>query len=79
MKHILGFLNQSEWFNGLNIGNIMQISPIDIEEFQCWRRNEQELDRTSFLSTISYLVVSYFCLSTEIRFIIQLKDELPFF
>jgi len=23
MKHILGFLNQSEWVSGLNIGNIM--------------------------------------------------------
>jgi hypothetical protein len=40
MKHILGFLNQSEWVNGLNIGNIMQISPVEIEDFQCWRRNE---------------------------------------
>jgi hypothetical protein len=23
MRHILGFLNQSEWVNSLNIGNIM--------------------------------------------------------
>lgn len=33
MRHILGFLNQSEWVSGLNIGNIMQISPVDVEEF----------------------------------------------
>ncbi len=28
MRHMLGFLNQSEWVTALNIGNIMQISPI---------------------------------------------------
>jgi hypothetical protein len=28
MRHMLGFLNQSEWVTSLNIGNIMQISPI---------------------------------------------------
>lgn len=28
MRHILGFLNQSEWILSLNIGNIMQITPI---------------------------------------------------
>jgi len=28
MRHLLGFLNQSEWVSSLNIGNIMQISPI---------------------------------------------------
>lgn len=28
MRHILGFLNQSEWVNTLNIGNIMQLAPI---------------------------------------------------
>jgi len=40
------------------------------------RRNEQELDRFCFFETISFLIVSYFCVSTEIRFIIQLKEEL---
>ena len=28
MRHLLGFLNQSEWVSTLNIGNIMQVSPI---------------------------------------------------
>jgi len=32
MKHILGFLNQSEWISALNIGNIMQISPIQLND-----------------------------------------------
>ena len=28
LRHILGFLNQTEWIQNLNIGNIMQISPL---------------------------------------------------
>ena len=70
MRHILGFLNQSEWILSLNIGNIMQITPIQLEDLASLRRNEQELDRFAFLETVSFLCVGYFCVSTEIRFII---------
>jgi hypothetical protein len=76
---MLGFLNQSEWIQNLNIGNIMQISVIEAEDFLAWHRNDQEIDRVSFLQTISHLIVSYFCLSTEIRFLIQLREELSLF
>jgi hypothetical protein len=79
MRHILGFLNQSEWIGNLNIGNIMQIQPVSFEELNQFRRNEQELDRQPFLDLVSYLVVGYFCLSTELRFIIQLKEEINTF
>lgn len=57
----------------------MQISVIEAEDFLSFHRNEQEIDRVAFLQTISHLVVSYFCLSTEIRFLIQLKDEVQLF
>ena len=40
MRHILGFLNQSEWVNALNIGNIMQITPIQRDDLTMHRRNE---------------------------------------
>ena len=79
MRHILGFLNQSEWILSLNIGNIMQITPIQLEDLASLRRNEQELDRFAFLETVSFLCVGYFCVSTEIRFIIQLKEEISSF
>ena len=79
MRHILGFLNQSEWVQNLNIGNIMQISPLKLEDIYQLRRNEEVLSRDSFLEVISFLIVGYFCASTEIRFIIQLKDEISKF
>lgn len=79
LRHILGFLNQTEWIQNLNIGNIMQISPITMDELLRIRRNEECLGRDFFLEVISFLVVGYFCASTEIRFIIQLKDEISKF
>ncbi len=32
MRIVLGYLNQSELITNLNIGNIMQISPLSLEE-----------------------------------------------
>jgi hypothetical protein len=48
----------------------MQISPIKFEDLILIRRNEECLSRESFLDVISFLIVGYFCASTEIRFII---------
>jgi len=38
-------------------------------------KNELELTRDSFIQKIAYLSVSYFCYSTEIRFILQMKED----
>lgn len=78
MRIVLGYLNQLEMISNLNIGNIMQIQPVRIEELLSIPRNETEFNRTSFIEKISLLWVTYFCISTEIRFIIQLKDEEDF-
>lgn len=48
----------------------MQISPVKLEDLYQIRRNEEVLSRENFLEVISFLVVGYFCASTEIRFII---------
>ena len=55
MRHILGYLNQSEWISSLNIGNIMQIAPIQYDDMiQNAKRNESELSRDSFLEIVSF-------------------------
>lgn len=75
MRIVLGYLNQLEMISNLNIGNIMQIVPVRIEELLSVPRNETEFNRASFIDKISLLCVAYFCISTEIRFIIQLKED----
>ena len=78
MKNILGYLNQGEWTQTLSIGSIMQLQPYTLKDVLESGRNELELTRDSFIQKIAYLAVSYFCYSTEIRFIIQMKEDISF-
>jgi hypothetical protein len=71
MRSIFGFLNNSDWVYNLNIGNIMQISPITLQELLSTSQKELELSRESILDKIALLGVSYFCISTEKRFLYQ--------
>ena len=75
IKNILGYLNKGEWTSKLSIGSIMQLQPYKIKDLIEQGQNEMELTRESFISKVSGLAVSYFCYSTEIRFIIQMKED----
>ena len=70
MKNILGYLNQGEWTQTLSIGSIMQLQPFTLKDMLEQGKNELELTRESFIAKVSFLAVSYFCFSTEIRFIL---------
>ena len=74
MRSVLGFLNQNEWISNINIGNIMQIKPFSMKDLMESQRNEQELSRESFLEKLTLLIVSYFCISTEMRFLVQSQN-----
>lgn len=78
MKNILGYLNQGEWTSKLSIGSIMQLQPYKLKDLIEQGQNELELTRESFIQKVSGLAVAYFCYSTEIRFIIQMKEDASF-
>lgn len=59
----------------LNIGNIMQITPLTIHDMLSSPGIEIELARDSVIEKLSFLAVSYFCVSTELRFLVNLKDN----
>jgi hypothetical protein len=69
MKNILGYLNQNEWIYSLNIGNIMQVAPLTLQDFLSTNALVIELTREYVLEKICFLCVSYFCLGTEFRFL----------
>ena len=75
MRNLLGYLNQSDWIWSLNIGNIMQISPLTMQDIYTTSSMEYELSRELVLEKIWFLAVSYFCVSTELRFIVQMKED----
>ena len=76
MKNILGYLNQNEWIYSLNIGNIMQISPLTLQDFLSSNSITVELSREYILEKICFLCVSYFCIGTEFRFLHQLNETI---
>ena len=76
MKNLLGYLNQSEWVYSLNIGNIMQISPLTLQDFMSNTAIQLELSREFILEKLCFLSVSYFCMGTEYRFLHQLKEKI---
>jgi hypothetical protein len=52
----------------------MQIQPVRMKDFMQSFRNEHQLSRESFLEKLQLLIVSYFCVSTEMRFIVQSRS-----
>ena len=75
MRNIFGYLNFTEWVTNLNIGNIMQISPMTLNELFSQTNKEVELSRESILDKISMLVASYFCIATEKRFLYENENK----
>lgn len=60
MRIVLGYLNQLEMISHLNIGNIMQIVPVEIEDLLSVPRNETQFNRDAFIQKISLLCIAYF-------------------
>jgi len=71
VRNLFGFLQSSEWISSLNIGNIMQMTPISLQDLLSSYNNDLELTREALLEKIALLCVSYFCISTEKRFLSQ--------
>jgi len=75
MKNILGYLNQGENLSTMSIGGIMQLQSFRLKDLIEEGKNEMELTRDAFIQKITHLAVGYFCYSTEIRFILQMKED----
>ena len=69
MKTILGVKDQDDWIFNLNIGNVMHLLPMCLEELNLHIDNSHELSRDAMLEKLILLSVSYFCVGTELRFL----------
>jgi len=76
-RNLFGYMQYSEWVSGLNIGNIMQISPLILQDVVGIYNLDIEITRETLLEKIALLSVSYFCISTEKRFLTQNKKAEP--
>ena len=69
VRNILGIKHSDDWIFNLNIGNVMHLLPMSLEELNLHIDNSHELSRDAMLEKIILLSVSYFCVGTELRFL----------
>jgi hypothetical protein len=76
-RNLFGHLKSNDWVSGLNIGNIMQLSPLTIQDLTGNCQIDIEITRETLLEKIALLAASYFCISTEKRFLAITKVAKP--
>ena len=68
VRNILGIKHQDDWIFNLNIGNVMHLTPMNIDELSAKIDKSHELNKDAMLEKIILFIVSFFCVGTELRF-----------
>jgi hypothetical protein len=71
VRNALGLRHSEDWIFNLNIGNVMHLSLMGAEELNTNLEITHELCKDSMLEKIVLACVSFFCISTEMRFLMQ--------
>ena len=74
VRSSLGLVKQDEdWIFSINIGNVMSMAPLSVEELSSNNgvksETYHEVARDSMLEKIILIIIAYFCIATEMRFI----------
>jgi hypothetical protein len=69
LQHLTGVLHCSDFVAMMNIGNIMQLTPMSIQDVMSNYDKEVELTREAMTEKVALLAAAYFCISTEKRFL----------
>lgn len=72
---MLGIKRYDDWILNLNIGNVMHLSPLGLQEMNLQLDNSHELTRDAILEKIVLLSIAYFWVGTELRFLSQNKSK----
>lgn len=75
VRTLLGVKRLEDWVLNLNIGNVMHLSPLTLQEMNLHLDNSHELTRDALLEKVILLAISYFCIGTELRFLSSNKKE----
>ena len=84
-RSVLGVKNTNDWIYGLNIGNIMHLTPFDFDDLSkdfseeiSYNKIIKELTNDSILEKVVYLSSAYFCIATEFRFLHKKVDKIKY-
>ena len=53
----------------MNIGNVMHLSPMNSDELTAKLDRTHEINKDAMLEKIILLIVAFFCVGTELRFL----------
>ncbi len=68
-RSILGLKSKEDWIFNINIGNVMHLSPLSLEDLAMSPQVAHEICRDALYEKIIMLAIGYFSLATECRFI----------
>ncbi len=71
VRNVLGLRHSDDWIFNLNIGNVMHLSLMGAEELNAKLETTHELGKDSMLEKIVLVSVAFFCIGTEMRFLMQ--------
>lgn len=81
-RSVLGVKNTNDWIYGLNIGNIMHLTPYEFDDLykdfsdaESDTKDMKELTNDWILEKIIYLSSAYFWIATELRFLNKKQDK----
>ena len=69
MRSALGVQKHNDWIFSYNIGDMMIIQPMSMNDFKCSSTVLSEIGRDQMLEKILMAAISHFCIATEIRLI----------
>lgn len=75
MKNLFGYCQMNEWCDNVSMSSIMQISPLTLHDLPLLSTSEVELSRESLIEKITLILISYFCVGTEKRFVSAGDEE----
>ena len=71
VRNTLGVKSAQDWIFNLNIGNVMHLNMMKEQELNAKIENTHELTKDTMLEKVVLITSSYFCVATEIRFILS--------
>ena len=71
MRNTLGVKNAQDWIFILNFGNVMHLIMMGAEELNTKLENTHELTQDTMLEKVVLITSAYFCIATEICFILN--------
>ena len=67
-RSLLGLKSKSDWIFNVNIGNVMHLTPLCLQDLAISPQNAHEIYRDALYEKVIMLAISYFSLATECRF-----------